>query len=155
MKLNPFVLFIVMAQLALPAAAQTAPDMQILADKIKADKKLVVASNLQLTEDEAKAFWPVYDAYQKDLQALNQRVRATLKGYADAYSAGSITDETAKKLVNDALALEEDEVKLKRSYVPKLEKVLPGVKVARYIQLENKIRAVVKYELASLIPLVK
>jgi hypothetical protein len=155
MKLNPFALFMVAALLAHPVAAQTSSDMQILADKIKADKKLVVASNMELTEDEAKAFWPVYDAYQKDLQALNQRVRATLKSYADAHNAGSITDETAKKLVNDALALEEDEVKLKRSYVPKLEKVLPGIKVARYIQLENKIRAVVKYELASLIPLVK
>jgi hypothetical protein len=46
-------------------------------------------------------------------------------------------------------------VKLKRSYMPKLEKVIPGTKVARYLQIENKIRAVVRYELAAQIPLVE
>jgi hypothetical protein len=46
-------------------------------------------------------------------------------------------------------------VKLKRSYVPKLEKVLPGIKVARYLQIENKIRAVVRHDLAAEIPLVQ
>jgi hypothetical protein len=47
------------------------------------------------------------------------------------------------------------EMKLKRSYVPKLEKVVPGMKVARYLQIENKIRAIGKYELAAQIPLVQ
>ena len=42
--------------------------MEILRQKIKADKKLVVAANLKLTDAEGTAFWPVYDAYQKDLQ---------------------------------------------------------------------------------------
>jgi hypothetical protein len=57
---------------AKPAQAQSAQEkpannMQILAEKIKADKKLVVANNMGLTESEAKAFWPIYDAYQNDL----------------------------------------------------------------------------------------
>lgn len=155
MKLARVVLFAVAALLALPAAAQTMSDMQILADKIKADKKLVVAANMQLTEDEAKGFWPVYDAYQKDLAGINKRLLGTIKSYADAYNKGPVSDEAAKKLINQTLAVEDAEVKLKRSYVPKLEKVLPGVKVARYLQIENKIRAVAKYELAAQIPLVQ
>jgi len=154
MKLARIVLFAVAALLALPAVAQTESDMQILAEKIKADKKLVVAANLRLMDDEAKGFWPVYDAYQKDLQAINQRLLGVVKKYADAYNAGAVSDETAKKLITEAIAVEEAEVKLKRSYVPKLEKVIPGVKVARYIQIENKIRAIVKYQLAAQIPLV-
>jgi hypothetical protein len=155
MKLARIALFAVAALLALPAVAQTQSDMEILAEKIKADKKLVVAANLQLTEDEAKGFWPVYESYQKDLQALNQRLLGTVQKYADAYNQGPVSDETAKKLINEAIDIEEAEVKLKRSYVPKLEKVIPGVKVARYIQIENKIRAIVKYELADQIPLVE
>jgi len=154
MKLTRIVFLAVAAMLALPAAAQTASDMRILAEKIKADKKLVVAANMQLTEEEAKGFWPLYEAYQKDLQGINQRILGTIKRYADAHNKGGVSDETAKKLINEAIAVEEAEVKLKRSYVPKLEKVLPGVKVARYIQIENKIRAVGKYELAAQIPLV-
>jgi hypothetical protein len=155
MRYLQVVLFALAASLALPAAAQTTSDMQILADKIKADKKLVVAAGMQLTEAEAKGFWPVYDAYQKDLAGINQRLLGTIKRYADAYNKGAVPDETAKKLINEAIAIEEAEVKLKRSYVPRLEKVLPGMKVARYLQIENKIRAVTRYELAAQIPLVK
>ena len=66
-----------------------------------------------------------------------------------------MSNETAKKLLGEALAIEESELKLKQSYVPKLEKALPAVKVARYIQIENKIRAVVKYGIADSIPLVQ
>jgi len=155
MKLAQVVLFAVATLLALPAAAQTASDMQILAQKIKADKKLVVAANMELTEDEAKGFWPVYEAYQKDLQGINQRLLGAIKNYADAYNKGPVSDETAKQLINEAIAIEDAEVKLKRSYLPKLEKVIPGMKVARYIQIENKIRAIAKYELAAQIPLVE
>jgi len=155
MKFAQAVLFAVATLLALPAVAQTASDMQILAQKIKADKKLVVAANMQLTEAEAKGFWPVYDAYQKDLQGINQRVGGAIKNYAAAYNKGPVSDETAKKLINEAIAIEDAEVKLKASYVPRLEKVIPGMKVARYIQIENKIRAIIKYELAANIPLVQ
>ena len=59
--------------------------MQILRDKIRADKKLVVAANMELTESEAKGFWPIYDQYQKDLQKLNQRIIALLESYADDF----------------------------------------------------------------------
>jgi hypothetical protein len=155
MKLAQVLLVAIATVLTLPATAQTTSDMQILADKIKADKKLVVAAGMQLTEEEAKGFWPVYDAYQKDLAGINQRLLGTIKRYADAYNKGAVPDETAKKLINEAIAIEEAEVKLKRSYVPRLEKVIPGMKVARYLQIENKIRAVAKYELAAQIPLAK
>ena len=64
---------------------KAADNMQILMDKVRADKKLLVANNMKLTEEEAKGFWPVYDAYQKELQALNARYEKGLKAYAEAY----------------------------------------------------------------------
>ncbi len=158
MKYAQIVLFAVATMLALPAVAQTKPattDMEILRQKIKADKKLVVAANMPLTEAEAKTFWPVYDAYQKDLTALNERTVKAIVAYADAYNKGSVTDGTAKKLIGEAIAIEEAELKIKRSYLPKLEKAVGGVKAARYLQIENKIRAIIKYELAANIPLVQ
>jgi hypothetical protein len=141
---------------AIPAAAQGKPadNMQIIRDKIKADKKLVVAANMELTESEAKAFWPFYDQYQKDLGAINERLAKMIKSYADAYNAKSMTDDGAKKLTDEFVAIEKAEAAMKESYVPKLSKVLPPKKVARYLQIENKIRALVKYELAGEIPLV-
>lgn len=157
MRFPRTILLTVLAALALPALAQAqaTSDMEILRQKVKADKKLLVAQNMQLTDAEAKAFWPVYDAYQSDLQKLNQRVGKAIAEYADAYNKGPVPNETAKKLLNETFAIEEAELKLKRSYVPKLEKALPAAKVARYVQIENKIRAAIRYELADAIPLVK
>ena len=150
------VMVVALVGLAVAVAAQDKPadNMQIMRDKIKADKKLVVATNMELTESEAKAFWPVYDQYQKDLGAINERIVKMIKSYADAYNAQSMTDDGAKKLIAEFVSIEKAEAAMKESYVPKLSKVLPAKKVARYMQIENKIRALVKYELAGEIPLV-
>lgn len=138
-------------------AAQDRPadNLQILRAKIKADKKLVVATNMELTESEAKGFWPVYDAYQKDLQKINRRIAGLLDRYAADFHGKSLTDDKAKKLIDEALAIEQAEADLKKTYAPKLGKALPVVKVARYLQIENKIRAVVRYDIAQGVPLVR
>jgi hypothetical protein len=140
-----------------PAWTQSKPtdNMEILREKIKTDKKLLVATNLELTESEAKGFWPVYEAYQKDLEKLNQRIVTLLESYAADYRKKTLTDEAAKKLIDEFIAIERAEARLKGSYVPKFSKVLPAKKVARYLQIENKIRAVVKYDLAAAVPLVQ
>jgi hypothetical protein len=138
-------------------AAQDKPadNMQILRDKIKADKKLVVATNMELTEAEAKEFWPIYDQYQKELQKINQRIGKVLDSYADDARSKSLTDDKAKKLIDEAVSIDQAEASLKSTFAPKLSKVLPVKKVARYLQIENKIRAVVRYDLAQGVPLVR
>jgi len=148
---------VIVAGLALPAIAQapSTANMEILRQKITADKKLVVAENLQLTDAEAATFWPLYEGYQKDLQQVNQRLTAVVQAYADAYNKGPVGNDVAKQLLDDAIAVDEAEAKLKVSYVPKVLAALPATKAARYIQIENKIRAVIRYELAAGIPLVK
>jgi hypothetical protein len=128
--------------------------MQIMREKVKADKKLMVATNMQLTDSEGKAFWPVYEEYQKDLGAINQRIVKLIESYAADFRANTLTDEKAKKLIDELVAIEQAEAGLRASYVPKLSKVLPLKKVARYLQIENKVRAMVKYELAGAVPLV-
>ena len=153
------VLFLLVATVALPAfsaegTAATPSDMEILREKLYADKRLIVAENMELTEKEAKGFWPVYDAYQEDLHKINERMAKLINEYALAYNKGVILDKTARKLAEEAINVDLEDAKLKKSYMPKLSKVLPGVKVARYIQIENKIRAIVRYELAAAIPLV-
>ena len=130
-------------------------NMDILKDKIKADKKLLVASNMNLTDSEAKAFWPIYDAYQRDLQKINERLIKAITTYADAYNKDTLTDAQAKQITSDVIGVEESEVTLRRTYAAKLAKVLPGKKVARYLQIESKIRALVRFDLASQIPLVE
>jgi len=145
------------AGLAAAVMAQSAgtTNMDILRQKVKADKKLVVASNLNLTDAEGKAFWPVYDAYQKDLQQINERLAAAILAYADAYNKGPVANDVAKKLLDESLAIDAAEAAMKTAVVPKVMAALPAMKGARYIQIENKIRAAVRYELAANIPLVQ
>ena len=156
-------LFILATTLVLPAFADDSTankaddsatsNMEILREKITTDKKFLVASNMNLTDAEAKAFWPLYEAYQKDLHQINERLAKVINDYALAYNKGALLNDTAKKLLDEAIAVELAEVRLKQSYVPKLGKVLPATKVARYMQIENKIRAVIRYGLADAIPL--
>lgn len=136
-------------------AGQTSSNMQILREKVRADRKLLVAENMELTDSEGTAFWPVYDAYQKDMGQINQRIGKAIKEYADAYNAKAVTDELAGRLTDDVVAIEQAELDLKKSYLPKFRAVLPNHKVARYMQIESKIRALVKYDLARGIPLVQ
>ena len=151
------VLMAALAGVALPAWTQDRPssNMEILREKIKADKKVLVAINMKLTESEAKGFWSVYDEYQKDLEKLNKRIGGLLRSYAKDYRNKTLTDAKAKKLIDEFLSIEQAEANLKGSYVPRLSKVLPAKKVARYLQIENKVRALVKYDLAAQVPLVQ
>ena len=127
----------------------TADNMEIFVEKIRADKKLLVAQNMQLTEAEAKGFWPLYDRYQHELFLLRQRTLNLINDYGEAYE--QMTDKTAKKLLNEYMTIENLGLKLRETYLPKFRKVMffPEVKVLRYYQIENKINAVLFYELAS------
>ena len=137
------------------AIAQDKPadEMEILRERARADKKLVVATALALTEGEAKAFWPVYNAYQSDMITHYDKLLSLVDRFDKAYD--TMTDQTATQLLNEYLALEANHVALLKAYVPRFQRVLPALKVARLYQIENKMRALVNYDLARQIPLVK
>lgn len=154
--MKPFALLTAVLSLGLATGvmAQQEPsaNMKIVAEKLRADKKLLVASNMELTEAEAAKFWPVYDAYQAEQGKLGQRTLDLIKAYAAAYQ--NMSDMVADKLLTDMIAIEKDRVDLMASYRPKFAAVLPARKATRYYQIENKVRAIVNYELADAIPLV-
>ena len=136
-----------------PAQDQPADNMEIVKEKIKSDKKLMVATNMQLTESEAKTFWPVYESYQAELGKLRDREIKLIEKFAASYE--TMSDDVAKKLLDDSLSIDSDHQKLRQSYLAKFRGVLSDAKVARYYQIESKIDAVLEYELAKRIPLVR
>ena len=142
---------------AMPGLAQDKPanNLEITHEKLKADKKLIVAKYMELTESEAKNFWPVYEEYQKDLQKMNERLGSLVQSYATEYRSNSLSDEKAKQLLDEWIAIDNDDAKRRASYVPKVMKVLPPKKAARYLQIENEYRIMLKYDLAVTVPLVQ
>jgi hypothetical protein len=141
----------------MPGLAQDKPanNLEIIHERLKADKKLIVTKYMELTESEAKKFWPVYDEYQKDLQKLNERLGSLLQSYAAEHRSNSLSDEKAKKLLDEWLVLDKDEASHRKTYAGKVLKVLPAKKAARYLQIENEFRVLLKYDLAATVPLVQ
>ena len=129
--------------------------MDIVRDAAKSNKKAFIALNLKLTEAEEKGFWPLYDSYQAALEKIQERQLNLIKDYAKEYNANSLTDAKAKQLMADYLSTEDDVIKLKKSYLSKFDNVIPGKKAVTYLQLENKIQAVMEYDMAMQIPLVE
>ena len=136
-----------------PAGVAADTNLEILRDSIRANKKALVAASLDLTNDEAQKFWPVYDRYQKDLTALNDRYIEIIKDYTAQFA--NMTDDQAMKLLDAYLKADADRVKLRQDYVAQVAAVLPGRKVARFFQIENKMDAIARYDLAANIPVVK
>ncbi len=135
------------------AATGTEANLQVLLDTIRANRRALVAVNLQLTSEEAVSFWPVYDRYQQEMNAVGDRLAAIVQDYAANFR--DLANDKALKLMEDYLAAEADRVKVRRTYLAEFAKILPGRTVARFYQIENKMDAVIRYDLAATIPVIE
>jgi Spy/CpxP family protein refolding chaperone len=142
------------AATASPANASAADPAKLskLRERARTDRKALVAQNLPLTDAEAKAFWPVYEQCRKSLDASHGKVNRAMTDYAGA--ADRMTDANAKRLLGEILAGEADEAKARRKCFDQVAKVLPGIKAARYFQIETKIAALFRFDAAVAVPLV-
>ena len=116
-------------------------------------KRLVVMENMEFTEEEAAAFWPVYDKHQEELFQVNQRGAKLILAYASVYQ--TLTDEQAVKLVDEYYDIQDDRLTVMKKMAVDVGKVLPGKKAFRYLQVESKLSAIGRYELAKEIPLAR
>jgi hypothetical protein len=120
---------------------------------MQAGRDEIVAEEMELSETEAERFWPLYRSYRADVMAVQDRYASMIGGYLDAYEAGEISDEYAKKLLEDWLDFRKDLLQVKQHHVRKFRKALPIRKVVRFYQLENKMDAEIDVELARFVPL--
>jgi Spy/CpxP family protein refolding chaperone len=150
-------LFAVVSMLAPVASAEDKiadlTDMQALRAAVKSDRKAFVASTLKLTDSQAKKFWPIYDAYQRSLDAANRR-RVVAVEVLIARDR-PMSDLYARNLATELIAADEAEIKARRTMHNRVMRALPATKAARYLQLESKIRATQAYDVAATIPLIK
>ena len=155
MKTSRIVCLLLVCLWVVPVFAQdtSTKSMEIVREAAKSNKKAFIALNLKLTQEEEKGFWPLYDSFQTALDKINERLGNLIIDYAKEFNAQSLSDEKAMQLITDYLAAEEDIIKLRKSYLSKFSAVIPGKKVMVYYQLENKIQAVIRYDMAMQIPL--
>ncbi len=138
-----------------PLFAQVSEDFQKVREGMQKQKDEVIGAEMKLTEAEGKAFWPLYREYQDALGKLQDRSFNLLASYARERENETFTDQKAKTLLDEYLDIEREGLWLKRAYLEKFGRILPAVKVMRYFQLENKIAAMISYQMTQGTPLAK
>jgi hypothetical protein len=139
--------------LAAPAAAQATTDIELTRAHIQTARQAIIAEAMQLTEDESVAFWPEYRNYRVDMARLGDRLVKVITEFVS--DPTTLSDEKANRLLDEYMDIKADELSVKKKYVPVFRKLLPAPKVTRFFQLENKLDAVVNYDLARTIPLAR
>jgi hypothetical protein len=128
-------------------------DMQALRQAVKNDKRAFVESVMKLDAAEAKRFWPIYNSYQRSLDQTSRRRVVELQELM--FRDKALTNASAKHYVNELLAIDDAEIKDRKAMRNRVMRALPPTKAARYMQLEEKIRAVADYDEASVVPLAR
>jgi hypothetical protein len=139
------------AGFAVPAKAQAVKDIELTRAHIQKARQAIIADAMKLTDDESLAFWPAYRDYRLDMARVGDRLVKVIAEFVKADAA--LNDEQADRLMVEYLDIKAKDVSVKKKYVGVFRKLLPAPKVARFFQLENKLDAVVNYELAATIPL--
>jgi hypothetical protein len=141
--------------LSAPLSAQVSAEFEKTREAMQKQKDDVIAADMKLTEEEGKAFWPLYREYQEAMRKLQDRSFKLLAEYAQERENETFTDQKAKVLLDEYMAIEREDLGLKNLYLEKFNRRLPAKKVMRYFQLENKIAAMINYQTTQMIPLAK
>jgi hypothetical protein len=162
MRLKTLLVSLTSALLTLPVAgraqmAETQVDLEYQVEAARQlmdkERRIVFAAELLLTPEEREGFWPIYNEYAKEIgQVADLRVQF-ITDYAANYD--TMTDERADRLLKSFFDYNEKLVKTRRKYLRRYKKVLPTTKVARFYQVENKLDAILNFNLAAQIPLVQ
>lgn len=136
-----------------PAAPSAASAVDAVRQAVRADRRGVVEKYMQLTPAEAKKFWPVYDAYAKELEKVVSRQNRAVLDYVNTES--SMSDGNAKRLAKEVIAVDHEEIALREKTYRKVAAALPAKKAVRFLQIENKIRTLQRFDLVEQMPLVK
>ena len=131
--------------------AQVEGEIALTRKMVETERQAIVNENLALSEEHAKIFWPLYREYTNKRAQLGDRATTLLLKYANTYK--TMDDATATGLLNELLEIQKQEVELKKEWSGKMGKVLPGLVVARFFQIENKLDAYVRAIAADEVPL--
>jgi Spy/CpxP family protein refolding chaperone len=127
-------------------------DVEMLRANLRANRKKLMAQNINLTADEATKFWPIFDQYRKEAIKPNDERWALIKEYAANYN--TMTDAQAQDYMKRATAVDQQLLALRLRYVPVFEKVISAKKIALWYQIDRHIDLMINLQLSSVIPMV-
>jgi hypothetical protein len=132
-------------------AQNVADDTQVLISQIQTDKRAIVLSTLQLTDAQVAEFTPLYDEFQGKMQQIMTRGSDVVNKFAANY--GSMTDDAAKDIMKEFFKVRNERNDLIETYAKKFQRKLPATKVLQWVQVENKLNALLDVQAAAIIPI--
>lgn len=159
MRSSPLAVVLVAVALPMLASAQddsvqvqsTRVDEQIILSQIMTDKRAVYLQAMRLTDEESRAFWPVYDEYEAKVKRIDDRFIRLVDDYAEKYS--TMTDVDARQMLAAKMKIDRERMDLQQAYTKKIAKVVPAIKALRYAQIESRIDNELQRKVMLLIPL--
>lgn len=130
-------------------------EIDLTASIINLERKDIIEQNMKLSGDEKRRFWSLYNDYRLTMNEVGKRKTKLITDYADRVNTGNLSDAEALRLLKEFISIERSKLTRKEDYISKFQEVLPPKKVALFFQIENKIDAVLNFDLAKVIPLAK
>jgi len=134
-------------------SAQVRSEIELTRQQIQTERQALVAAAMELTDEQAAAFWPVYRDYRNELAPVGDRQVELILGYAERF--GAVTDEYANQMLEDHLNIQSKKLEIQKMYVSRFLGVLSPMLVARFYQIENKLDAIVAFDLALSVPVLQ
>lgn len=155
MRIATFAMALAIVASPLVATAQDSvkADEQIIIRQVQTDRRAVYAQNLQLSDSESRAFWPIYDECEQAMKKITDRRLALLDEYAAKFD--TLTDTDADRLLAERMKLDKETLATKQKYAKKVQKALPSVKALRYVQLQDRIDNIIAAQAFSIIPIAR
>ena len=104
-------------------------------EKVEAMKIGFITDYLDLSSEEAKVFWPVYNKYQDEMEVLRRGRRQNILN--DQTDLNSMSDSELEKLVDSEIIFHQNELDIQKKFHPQFKKVLPMQKVAKLYRAEE------------------
>jgi len=132
-------------------AQQERDEIELMLAQIRTNRQAIVTENLALTAEESEAFWPLYRQFQNDRALMVDSTMKMLTEFRDNFDV--LSEEQAKALVDEYFKIQKEELRLNEKYLREFRKILSQKKTLRYFQIENKLDAIIDYDLSQVIPL--
>jgi hypothetical protein len=126
--------------------------INLLREDVQKQKVAITSQMMQLSPEQAAAFWPVYNNYAKELSAVGELRVECLKEFAANYK--SLSDDKATELARMHFEYEEKLLALKKKYFENFSKALTPKLAARFFQIENQLIDILDLQVASSLPII-
>lgn len=137
MKARKLLFTLLALMVTVGAIGQDAPTKKMeKREKVKAMKIAFITQEVDFTEAEAQAFWPIYNKHEKNIKALRKEHK-TLREKFKGKKIDDLTDAEAKELVDGEMSFKEKKLAIEKQYKTDIEAVLPIKKVLKYFKAER------------------